>query len=316
MTEENLIQQNKVNQYVFTDSIAAAILIDGMAVAAFLAMPYVPILATIGVSKVLEATVTAETFTSIVQNTEPLVKISYAALSNVFPIVSSKTEYAFYCGLNIFSGFSTYITRDYTRDSFKEAGLQHYNGYLGGAIKYIENQVFSDLYNNKALSESVPKLAFKAIIGARNNYLYEECSGSVECKNNTYEFITKTETTEAAISATVIYSANLAYNAAMSHKIEQSVYSIPLSALGGYIIGKTVGFMLENIFLPNIESIHKISDVICEEYPSLIATKDKFSGYVEVMTNNIATISENIGYLYNSSMTFAFGEVNHQHDEI
>lgn len=320
MTEENLIQKNKVNEYVFTDSIAAAILIDGLATAAFLAMPYVPILATIGVSKVLESTITPETFIAIAQNTEPFVTNGYAILSNVFPIVSSIQEYTFYCGLSIFSGFSTYVIRDYTRDSFKEAGLEHYNGYLGGAVKYVENQVFSDLYNGKSFYESALKLVFKAIIGGRNNYLYEKCSASLECKNNTHEFITETEATESAISATVIYTSNAAYNSMTTGaKVQQSFISVPLSALGGYIVGETVVFMLENVYSPNIESIHKISDIICNKYPVLITTKDKFSDYVDVITHNVTTISENIVYSYNSSvnyMTYVFGEVSHQHEEM
>ena len=60
--------------------------------------------------------------------------------------------------------------------------------------------------------------------------------------------------------------------------------------IGGYIVGEMVKFNFEYAFAPNIDSIHRISDVVCEEFPSLIIAKDKISDAFTFTSESIYSV--------------------------
>ena len=71
--------------------------------------------------------------------------------------------------------------------------------------------------------------------------------------------------------------------------------------IGGYIVGEMVKFNFEYAFAPNIDSIHRISDVVCEEFPSLIIAKDKISDAFTFTSESIYSLVSNIHALYNDT---------------
>ena len=290
MTNEKNTKDSKVNPYVFTEAIFAAVTIDGIATAMFLGMPFVPIGLGVGAANALKYTVQPETFKTILKTSAPVIELGYSSLSTVFPIVSSIKEYMFYTGLGIISGFSTYVIRDYTRYDFKEAGYEHYNGALGGGVKYIETEIASQLFNTQSIS--IPKTIYKTLLGGRNNFKYEECTANEECNKKALEFVVKTESEEAQIDAEIMMTYH-SYNAIFnlnsdSIKFINNPNYIALKAMGGRIIGEVVSEVcIKHLFIPNIKSVQKVSDVVCQEYPVLITTKDLFSEAMDITSYSI-----------------------------
>ena len=172
---------------------------------------------------------------------------------------------------------------------------------------YIETEIASQLFNKQSIS--IPKAIYKTLLGARNNFKYEECTANEECNKKALEFVVKTESEEAQIDAEIMAMYH-SYNAIFyvnsdSIKLLNNPNHVSLKAMSGRIIGEIVSEVcIKHLFIPNVKSVHKVSDVVCQEYPVLINAKDIFSEAMDTASYGILFSLGGLNELYSNAVSF------------